>query len=589
MGKLLWCGIVMALLVSGCGSDGTPTRKNDFTPLTSITITAEYSTIAANTSARLTVTGHFSGYFDQDVTNEATWVSNAPTVATVTSTNRVKGGIVAGNAELAELTATVRGITAKIPITVSPATISSIAIVPPTSSVPLVPKGMTQQFAAIGTFSDSTTQVITFDAAWTSSDSAIATVSDLESSKGLATAVAASGTSTISATFNSGGGGADVIGSAGMTVTAPVVKTITVSPPNPTVLSVATRQFTATGTYSDGTVADITTLVLWSSSNGTLATMSGSMATTLAPGTLTISAAKDGAIGNTTLTVTGGSLSSIAVTPATLTMVKNTKTRITATGTFSNGNKRDITGAVVWEPADTGLATVTKSGGNLVWLTTVADTTLVGTTISAKAAGVTPGVATLVVNTQSPTLLTLSSSTLSLVTKTSGQLSATATFASSPLTQDVTYSDDSNNNSNCNWSSSNPSVASVGNDGFTKGRVTGLAAGTAVITADYGGKQSTATVTVTAAPTLLSVAVSCPAVSVGNRVSCTVTATYSGISPIDVTKDATAWTVGSENILAVADSINQPGDVIGVSGGSTTLTASFGSITAPTVTIIVTP
>lgn len=589
MGKLLWCGIVMVLLVSGCGWNGTPTRENTFTPLTSITITAEYSTIAARTSAKLTVIGHFSGYFDKDVTNEAIWVSNAPSVATVTPTNRVKGGDVSGSAQTAELTATVRGIPASIPITVSSATISSITITPET---PSIPKGLSQQFKAVGTFLDgttTTTQDITYDVVWSSSAPGNADFSVVEVGKVLTKLV---GTTTIGAEFT------DVSGttlnkSTEMTVIAPVVTAITVSPSNPTVLSIATKQFTATGTYSDGSTADITSQASWSSSNATIATMSGGVASTLVPGTATISASftstgGSAVSGNSTLTVTGGSLSSIAVAPATLTLVKNTKTRITATGTFSNGSKRDITGAVAWEPADTGLATVTKSGGNLAWLTTVADTTLAGTTISAKAAGVI-GTATLAVNTQLPTLLTLSSATLSLVTQISSQLSATATFPSSPSTQDVTYSDDSANNSNCSWSSNNTSVASVGNDGFTKGRVTGVAAGTAVITADYGGKQNTTTVTVTEAPTLLSVAVSCPSVSVGKQVLCTVMATYSGVAPIDVTRDATAWTVGSENILAVADSINQPGEVIGVSGGSTTLTATFGGKTAPVATITVTP
>ncbi|OGU16600.1 MAG: hypothetical protein A2076_02690 [Geobacteraceae bacterium GWC2_53_11] len=583
MGKLVWCGIVMVLLVTGCGWNGTPTRENDITPLTSITITAEYSTIAANTTTRLTVEGDFSGYFKDDVTDQVTWSSNVPSVAAFGLTsvpNRVKG-VSTGSVVV---TATVKGVSATIPITVSAATISSIAVAAPPA---LVPKGKTHQFIALGTFLDGATssvQDITFDATWASSAEAVATISDLESSKGLAKAVAASGTAIISATFNSGGGGIDVIGSADMSVTNPVVTAISVSPPNPTVLSVTTKQFTATGTYSDGTTADITSQVSWSSSNETLAIMSGSVALTLAPGAATVSATKDGARGETNLTVTGGTLNSIAVTPATPTLVNGTKARITATGTFSNNSQRDITGAVTWT-TDAAFATVTPAGGNLAWLNAVTGATSAGTTISAKASGITRDIALTITTPPAPAVTSIAITPVSptLLIGTSTPLIVTARF-SNGAEQDVSAL--------AVWTSDSNKVT-LGTSDLAAGRITGVTAtsGAALptITATYGDKTDATTVTVTTAPTLLSVAVSCPAVSVGNQVPCTVMATYSGVSPINVTRDATAWMVGSENFLAVADSINQPGEVIGVSGGSTTLTATFGGITAPTVTIIVTP
>lgn len=579
MGKLVWCGLCLVLLVSGCGWNDTPTRKNDFTPLTSITITSEYSTIAVNTTTKLTVEGDFSGYFKNDVTDQVTWEVVSGDVA-FNSVNRVKG-VTAG---AAVVRATVKGVVATIPITVSSAAISSVAVTP---LAPSVPKGLTQQFKAVGTFLDgttTTTQDITFDAVWSSQDETVAKITTSGGLTGLATTADVLGTSTITAEFTDGSG-KKVSDSTVMTVTAPVVNTITVSPPNPSVLSVATRQFTATGTYSDGTTADITSLVSWNSSNGTLATMNGSVATTLAPGTLTISAAKDGAIGNTTLTVTGGSLSSISVSPATPVLVKDTKTRITATGTFTNGRTRDITGAVTWTTTDT-QATVAKAGGSLAWLTAVSGTTDPGTTITAAAAGK-EGTAVLKVTTPPAPVVSsiaITPASPTLLAGTSTPLVATATF-SNGATQDVTAL--------AAWTSDDVAKVTVGTSDLAAGRVTGVAAtgGSTLptITATYGAKTDSTMVTVTTAPTLSGVTVSCPAVSVGNKVSCTVTATYAGLPSKDVTRDATAWTVGSENILAVADSINQPGDVIGVSGGSTTLTATFGSITAPAVTIIVTP
>ena len=73
------------------------------------------------------------------------------------------------------------------------ATLVSIAVTPVN---PSIAAGNTEQFAASGTYSDETTQDITTQVTWNSSDISVATVN----SSGLATAVAA-GTATITATF----------------------------------------------------------------------------------------------------------------------------------------------------------------------------------------------------------------------------------------------------------------------------------------------------------------------------------------------------------------------------------------------------
>lgn len=69
--------------------------------------------------------------------------------------------------------------------------------------------------------------------------------------------------------------------------------TITVTPANPTITQGQTVQFTATGTYSDTSTSNITSIVTWSSSNGTVATVdSAGLATGVGLGAVTISAAK---------------------------------------------------------------------------------------------------------------------------------------------------------------------------------------------------------------------------------------------------------------------------------------------------------
>src|SRR5512138_11418 len=96
MTNLLRSGFIMMVLLSGCGSNGTPTRNNDFTPLTSIQISAATPTIAAHTSTRLSATGNYSGLFTRDITDKVVWSSGSPNVAgfvTASSPNRVTGHI----------------------------------------------------------------------------------------------------------------------------------------------------------------------------------------------------------------------------------------------------------------------------------------------------------------------------------------------------------------------------------------------------------------------------------------------------------------------------------------------------------------
>lgn len=86
---------------------------------------------------------------------------------------------------------------------------------------------------------------------------------------------------------------------------------ISISPSNTTIGLSVTQQFTATGTFGDSSSKNITSSVAWSSSSTNVATINSSgLATSVATGTTTITAAESGISGVTTLTVstTGGSL-----------------------------------------------------------------------------------------------------------------------------------------------------------------------------------------------------------------------------------------------------------------------------------------
>ena len=102
------------------------------------------------------------------------------------------------------------------------------------------------------------------------------------------------------------------------TLNAPTLKSIAVTPANPTEPVSSNLQFTATGTFSDNSTKDITSTVAWASSNPEAATINeeGGLATTgpTANLTTTISATQAQITGSTLLTVSNSPIT-ITVTP----------------------------------------------------------------------------------------------------------------------------------------------------------------------------------------------------------------------------------------------------------------------------------
>ncbi len=167
-----------------------------------------------------------------------------------------------------------------------------------------IEEGQTQQFTATGSFDDSSTADLTSTATWESSNTAVATVD----ASGLATGILA-GTATITATQD---GFSDT---ASLEVTAPPTLTsILVTPTSATIEKGQTQQFTAMGSFNDGSTADLTSTATWASSNIAVATVDTSGLATgitgILAGTTDITATQDGVPSNA---------AALNVTPATTT------------------------------------------------------------------------------------------------------------------------------------------------------------------------------------------------------------------------------------------------------------------------------
>jgi hypothetical protein len=81
----------------------------------------------------------------------------------------------------------------------APATLVSITVAPPNPSISI---GTSRQFAARGTYSDNSANVLTSSVTWSSSDTSIAAISNAAGSNGVATSVSV-GTTTITAALGS--------------------------------------------------------------------------------------------------------------------------------------------------------------------------------------------------------------------------------------------------------------------------------------------------------------------------------------------------------------------------------------------------
>ena len=180
----------------------------------------------------------------------------------------------------------------------STATLVSLAIEPADPSVDLT-EASTEQFTASGNYSDGTRRFLTASAAWTSSNPSVATISNAPGQSGLAT-VLANGQTVIEASLNG------ISARTTLTVQSSALVSIAISPVSPAIKAGTAIQFTATGTYGDGTTKDITNAVAWVSSDPAVAPINQSgLAYGKAVGISTISAISGSVRGSTVLTITG--------------------------------------------------------------------------------------------------------------------------------------------------------------------------------------------------------------------------------------------------------------------------------------------
>jgi trimeric autotransporter adhesin len=274
---LLISGIALALSITGC-SGGSTTG----TTLSSIALSPSAATsIAISATQQFSAIGTYSDSSTQDISSDVTWASSNTGVATVSSAG-LATAVAAGTTNI---TATLSGVTsAAVSLTVNSApTLTSIVITPSSANISV---GSSQSFQAVGTYSDGSTQALTSQITWASSNKSVAAVS----SSGLASA-AAPGNTNITAALSG-------VTSLPVTLTVsaiPTLVSIIVAPVSPVYIPVGnTRQFGVVGIYSDGSIEIIQSGISWASSDNTIATVVNGQVTAVSAGNCNITATVSG-------------------------------------------------------------------------------------------------------------------------------------------------------------------------------------------------------------------------------------------------------------------------------------------------------
>jgi len=375
---------------------------------------------------------------------------------------------------------------------------------------------------------------------WASANTALATVS----ATGLVRGRAAGGL-VIRATSGS------KRDSAAVTVVDPAplpVASVSVAPSSVTVAVGGAVSLVATLKDANGnTLAG--RAITWASNNAAVAAVSGTgVVTTAAAGSATITATSEGQSGSATVSVTIVPVASVSVSPATASVQTGQTVQLTATPKDGSGGA--LSGrTVTWASSNVGVATV--SGNGLVGGVAAGSATITATSEGQN------GSAAVSVTIVPVASVVVSPATAGVQAGQNVQLTATTKDAGGSVLSGRTVT----------WASSNAAVATVSGTGL----VTGVAAGSATITATSEGKSGTSALTVTAAiAPVASVTLSPSPATVQLSGTLQVTATLKDASGNILSGRTVTWASDNSGIAMVSAT----GLVTGIVAGSATIRAT---------------
>jgi len=541
-------GAATVSAASGAATPGTAALTVTPAVLTEIDIAPDDQFIPVGGQLQMSLTGTYSDGSTQDITGNAVWSSSDPTLATVDPNTGTVTGVANSNNNPVTITASYGGMTNTTTVYVTDAVPESIQLTPATASIAT---GTTQQYSVNVVYSDGSLQPVTSGLSWLSSVASVAGVN----SNGLATGIAP-GQTTVSVFYNS------MSTTASLTVTPAILTNIVVTPATTVVGINGDVQFTATGVFSDNSTQDITSQVVWSSSNGSFAVISAAgLANGISTGVVTITATSGTVSGTATLSVTTATLQSITISPSNPIVPPHSKVQLTAIGNFSDGTQLVLSG-VSWHTSSPRFAMVNGSG-----VLRSKKSTNKAVTVSATLNGIT-GTTGVTITSMTLQTVAIQPTNPTIAAGTKQQFSLVGTFSDGVTQVDLTAS--------ARWQTSNFADAVINRQGVASG----VAAGLVTITGSVNGLGSaTTTLTITNA-TVQSIAVTPanPTIALGSSQQFAASGSFSDGSTQDVSSVVT-WTSSTPTVAVV----NQNGVASSATHGQTSINATLNSVTGSTV------
>lgn len=336
---------VALLVVAGCGESGGGPAEPD-REVAEVDVSASASSLEVGATLQLSAQGLNA---DGDELNGHTfvWASGNEARASVQSSTGLVTGMAPGPVRITATEST-SGRSGHVDITVVPAAVTEVAVAP--SARELTP-GDTAHFSV--QLRDVRGALLSGRAVvWSSSDAEVVTVVN-----GVATALAAGGPVTITASVEG------VSGTAQVTVSDAAVAAVTVEPDTTVLLVSETVQFAATLTDADGDTLTGPT-VAWTSSDAAIAEVSGTgIVTGVAEGgPITISATAEGVTGVASVTVAPPvvTVGSVEVSPDSATVEAGSTVALGVVVLATTGDTLGV--AVAWSSLDSAVATVDADG-----------------------------------------------------------------------------------------------------------------------------------------------------------------------------------------------------------------------------------
>ena len=560
-----------AIITASSGAiTGTATVNVTATPVTPV-LTA-INVTPATASATAGGNQQFSAAaLDQNgapIAAALSWSSTNPGIASVNASG-LATAVSAGSVTITASSGGVSGTASFTVTTVVPTPVlTSINVTPATASINAA---ATQQLTANALDQNGAAMnpqpVIT----WTSSNTAIASVD----ATGLVTGVSAGGPVIITATSGA------VSGTASITVTAvviPVLTTINVTPNTPAItVGGANVQLAANALDQNGAAMVPQPAFTWTSSDPMIAMVDAAgLVMPMAVGTAVITATSGAVSGTATVTVSTTPvtpvITTINFTPIAPSVIAGATSQLAASALDRNGAAMVPQPTFTWTSSNTAVATIDVNGlvtavsaGTAVITATDAVSAVSGTVTITVTAAAAPVLTTINITPAAPSILT----------------GATSQLTANGLDQNGTAM---NPQPAFTWTSASPAVATVSATGL----VTGVSAGTAVITAASGGVSGNTTVTITAIVpvlTTINVTPAAPSMAIGTTAQLAANGLDQSGAAMNP-QPAFTWTSVSPAVATVSAT----GLVTGVSIGTAVITAVSGSVSGNvTVTITAAP